>query len=160
MHTKAVDKADNMEQRRTKRARRAEAEGRLADTQSIYDETDAQRKVDIKFFDENKEACLNKHEAWTARHELRDEEIRGVDGALAILTTDANRARFAEHIQEGKETGADNSYDTGRDITPAFVQIHSHNAMTADEATANAFAALKEQARKTHSLSRPARRTA
>merc|ERR1719277_1470134 len=151
MHLKATQKASKEAQRAEKRKKKAEAEEQLADTQSIYDETDAQRKADIKFFDQTTEACKSKHSAWVDRKTLRDEELEGVKQALAILTTDENRERFNTHITAGKETGT-GDYDTGRDITPALVQIRSHEGESTRDAAMHAYASLKEQATKTHSL--------
>merc|ERR1719363_28857 len=92
---------------------KASKEEELADNQQIYDDTMAQKKADTAFFDQTKSACLNKHDAWTTRSSLRDEEIDGVTEALAILSTDSARELFASAIKEGKETHADDSYDTG-----------------------------------------------
>jgi len=151
MHLKATQKATKETQRAEKRKQKAEAEERLADTQAIYDETEAQRKADIKFFDQTHDACESKHSAWVERKTLRDEELDGVRQALAVLTTDANRDRFITHISEGKETGT-GDYDTGRDITPSFLQIHSHSGESTADAAVHAYASLKDQVMKTHSL--------
>merc|ERR1712194_931428 len=101
---------------------------RLADTQQIYDDTAEQKAADIAFFDVTKSGCLSKHEAWTTRSELRDEEIAG--------------------IKEGKETGASNSYDTGRDVS--FIQVFDMNNQAAP--ASKAYSALKKQATASHSL--------
>lgn len=151
MHLKATQKARKETQRAEKRKSKSEAEERLADTQAIYDETENQRKADIKFFDQTRDACESKHSAWVDRKTLRDEELDGVRQALAVLTTDANRERFIGHISEGKETGT-GDYDTGRDITPSFVQINSHSGESTEDAAMHAYASLKEQVKKTHSL--------
>jgi len=151
MHLKATQKASKETQRADKRKQKSEAEEQLADTQAIYDETDAQRKADIKFFDQTKEACESKHSAWVDRKTLRDEELAGVTQALAVLTTDTNRDRFINHISEGKSTGT-GDFDTGRDISPSFLQIHSHSGESSSDAAMHAYASLKEQVVKTHSL--------
>jgi len=140
-----------LEREKAKReAEKVEKESQLADTQQIYDDTAAQEKADIAFFDQTKQACLNKHDAWTARAELRQEEIDGIYEALDILTTDSARELFASAIKDGKEVGAQDSYDTGRDIT-AFLQERS---VVSDEASApmRAFAELKKQAASAHSF--------
>merc|ERR1719464_665964 len=119
----------------------------LADNQQIYDDTMAQKKADTAFFDQTKTACLNKHDAWTRRSSLRDEEIEGVAEALAILSTDSARELFHSAIKDGKETHADDSYDTGKDIT-SFLQMRKSAA--SETQLMGAYAALKKQATSAH----------
>merc|ERR1719343_1175298 len=109
----------------------------------------AQKNADTAFFDQTKAACLNKHDAWTTRCSLRDEELEGVTEALAILSTDSARELFASAIKQGKETHADDSYDTGKDIT-AFLQMGRSASWEAQPM--RAYAALKAQATTAHSL--------
>merc|ERR1740123_2919111 len=94
------------EQQAKKEAKKAEAEGLLADDTQSYDDTEGQMKADIAFFDESKAACEAKHSAWLTRDELRAEELRGISEALDILSSDGARALFASSITPGKETGA------------------------------------------------------
>merc|ERR1719343_1191116 len=109
----------------------------------------AQKNADTAFFDQTKTACLNKHDAWTTRSSLRDEEIEGVTEALAILSTDSARELFASAIKQGKETHADDSYDTGMDIT-SFLQMRKSASWEAEPM--RAYAALKKEATSAHSL--------
>jgi len=129
---------------------KSEKEAQLADTQQIYDDTAEQKAADIEFFDETKAGCLAKHEAWTTRSDLRQEEIAGIQEALEILTSDDARELFASAIKEGKETGASNSYDTGRDVSMSLLQLSSDDALAAP--VSNAYNALKKQATTAHSL--------
>jgi len=131
-----------------KEGEKAEAEVQLADTQQIYDDTLAQKEADIAFFDETKAACQSKHEEWTTRSNMRDEELAGIKKALEILTSDDARELFASAIKVGKEVRADDKYDTGRDIS--LLQLSSGNS--AAEAPEKAYAALSAQAKKAHSL--------
>merc|ERR1719359_1107225 len=118
---------------------KAKAEAELADTTQSYDDTEAQMEADKEFFEATEEACLKKHEEWTLRSELRDEELAGIKEALKILTSDDARALFAKTIKAGKETGVDESQNSGVDIS--FLQFKR-----ASSPTARAYAALKAQA--------------
>jgi len=149
MNTKTVEKTRAETLKKKKEKEKAENEERLADTQSIYDDTAAQKDADVKFFDETKAACLSKNRDWKIRKDLRAEEIQGVQAALDILTADDARELFANTIKAGKEVRADDSYDTGRDIT-AFLQIQSSDQSA--RAVGQAYAALKQRATEAQSL--------
>jgi len=145
----AVKVAELKADERTKKKKeeeKADSEAQLADTQQMYDDTTAQKKADIVFFDETKGACQAKHDEWTTRSSLREEEIAGVAQALEVLTSDDARELFASAIKAGKEVGAEDKYDTGRDIT-SFLQVGSDAAPMQ-----RAYAALKSQASAAHSL--------
>merc|ERR1719393_549311 len=105
-----------------KTAEKVEAEANLADTTQTYDDTDAQKAADTEFFDATKAACSAKHEEWTTRASLRDEELAGVKEALEILTSDSARELFAKSIQAGQ--GANQV--SAADVAPAsFLQVAS-----------------------------------
>jgi len=123
---------------------KADTEAQLADTQQIYDDTTAQKEADSAFFDQTKEACISKHNDWTVRSGLRTDEISGLTQALTILTADTARELFGSTIKAGKETGMDESYETGRDIT--FIQVGS------SAPAQQAYATLKKQASAIHSF--------
>jgi len=131
-----------------KEGQKADAEERLADTQQMYDDTTAQREADVVFFDETKAACETKHDEWTTRSSLREEEIAGISKALAILTPDDARALFASAIKPGEGVGASDEFEAGEDIS--FAQVGAEIS-TADVAL-RAYATLKQQARTAHSL--------
>eukprot|EP00429_Kryptoperidinium_foliaceum_P067365 CAMPEP_0176062160 /NCGR_PEP_ID=MMETSP0120_2-20121206/30996_1 /TAXON_ID=160619 /ORGANISM="Kryptoperidinium foliaceum, Strain CCMP 1326" /LENGTH=724 /DNA_ID=CAMNT_0017395725 /DNA_START=59 /DNA_END=2233 /DNA_ORIENTATION=- len=143
---KTVELKDMQAEKAKKEGQKAEAEVRLADTQEMYDDTAAQKEADVAFFDETKAACQEKHEEWSTRSSLREEEIAGIVKALEILTSDEARELFASAIKPGKEVRASDAYDTGRDITPSFLQL------VASDAPARAYNALKAQAKASHSL--------
>merc|ERR1719401_3093740 len=137
-----LEKSNNeMKKTRTrKETEKAEAEAMLADTTKTYDDTEKQMKADTKFFDQTKAACESKHEEWTLRKKLRDQEIEGIDKALEILTSDDARALFAKSIKPGVET---------------FLQIASTPALLQDAEkapAARAYNALKSQIKKSHSV--------
>merc|ERR1719261_237644 len=90
--------------RAAKEDEKAKAEAMLADTTKAYDDTEKQMKVDIEFFDQTKAACQSKHEEWTTRKELRDEELEGINKALELLSSDEARELFAKSIKPGVET--------------------------------------------------------
>jgi len=123
------------ETRARKETEKAEAEAMLADTTKAYEDTEKQMKADIEFFGQTKEACLSKHEEWTIRKKLRDQEIEGIDKALEILTSDDARALFAKSIKPGVES---------------FLQMAS--VVDAQAPNARAYNALKVQVKKSHSV--------
>merc|ERR1719487_304107 len=126
--------------RARKETEKAEAESMLADTTKAYEDTEKQMKADIEFFGQTKEACLSKHDEWTLRKKLRDEEVDGIEKALEILTSDEARELFAKSIKPGVET---------------FLQISSSPSLLQDSAGApssRAYNAVKAQAKKTHSV--------
>merc|ERR1719487_1882185 len=101
-----IEKENNKmkETRARKETEKAEAEAMLADTTKAYDDTEKQMNADTEFFDQTKAACKSKHEEWTVRKKLRDQELDGIDKALEILTSDEARALFAKSIKPGVET--------------------------------------------------------
>merc|ERR1719271_180654 len=126
--------------RARKETEKAEAEAMLADTTKAYDDTEKQMKADTEFFDQTKAACKSKHDEWTLRVKLRNEELDGIDKALEILTSDEARELFAKSIKPGVET---------------FLQIGSTPALLQDSASApaaRAYAALKAQVKQTKSF--------
>jgi|Transcript_116010 chromosome segregation ATPase len=125
---------------------KAEAEALLADATKAYDDTQKQLEADIVFFDQTKAACVSKHEEWEERKKMRDEELLGIKKALSILTQDENRELFDRSIKPGVETGED----------PSFLQIGSKpSSMLQTDVSApaaRAYKAIKEQAKKSHSV--------
>merc|ERR1719272_2460847 len=87
-----------------KEVEKADAEAMLADTTKAYEDTEKQMEADIEFFGQTKDACLSKHEEWTVRKQMRDDEISGIEKALDILTGDKARELFATAIKPGVET--------------------------------------------------------
>merc|ERR1719453_2839740 len=120
-----------------KEEEKAEAEDQLAEATQAYDETEAQMKADIEFFDATKAACEAKHAEWTTRAELRAEEVEGIKKALEILTSDEARELFGKSIKPGME---------------ALLQLGSVTAGAAEMAGMRAFAALRTAAGRSHSL--------
>jgi len=133
------------EKKGKKESDKAEAEALLASDTQMYDDTNAQMKADIEFFDESKAACVSKHSEWGTRSELREEELRGITEALTLLSSDSARELFASAIKPGKETGAQDSYDTGVSSLVSLVQV-------SEEGPSRAYESLRASARSTHSL--------
>merc|ERR1712048_1437108 len=136
IYQKQVELANLKETKLKKEGEKAEAENELADTTQAYDDTEAQKEADIAFFDETKEACTAKNEEWVERKRLRESEIKGMKEALDILTSDEARELFAKSIKPGKET--------------MFLQVASDDSASAP--VQHAYAVLKAQATKAHSL--------
>merc|ERR1719375_2449071 len=115
----------------------AAAEASLAETQVLFDETEAHMEADIEFFDLTKERCLAKHDEWNVRKAQSADEIKGIEEALKILTSDESRELFAKAIKPGME--------------PTFLQIVSGDSKSQTAAT-KAYLVLKAQATRAHSL--------
>ena len=134
IYQKQKEMADMKATKLKKEGQKADAESLLADTTQAYDDTEAQKEADIEFFDETKKVCLAKNEEWVIRKKMRDQEIAGMKEALKILTSDEAREMFAKAIKPGKET--------------FFLQTASDSSAPAQ----HAYAVLKKQATKAHSL--------
>jgi len=147
MEEKAKELAALEAEKADKEAKKSKAEEDLADATQEYDDTEAQMKADIEFFDETKKSCKAKHDEWVERSSLRQEEIEGVSKAIEILSTDEARELFESSIKEGKEVKADDSYDTG--TVTSFLQKSADNSA---EGSAPAYHMLRDAARHTHSL--------
>jgi len=134
--TATLEKSNNQmkDTRDRKETEKAEAESMLADTTKTYEDTEKQMNMDIEFFGQTKKACLSKHEEWELRSKLRNAELDGIDKALEILTSDENRALFANSIKPGV----------------GFLQIVSTDDSQAP--SAKAYRAVKDQAKKAHSV--------
>jgi len=129
------------ETRARKETEKAEAEAMLADTTKNYEDTEKQMNADIEFFGQTKEACLSKHEEWTIREKMRDQEVDGINKALEILTSDDARELFATSIKPG---------------VASFLQVASSPASLLQDSAmapaARAYNALKAQIKKSHSV--------
>merc|ERR1719174_476090 len=66
----------------------------LADSKSSLDDTKEQLEADDKFFEDTKESCKNKAQAWAERTRLRAEELQGMTAAIEILTSDEAKKTF------------------------------------------------------------------
>merc|ERR1719456_922403 len=111
------------EERARKESEKAEAEAMLADTTKAYEDTEKQMKADEEFFDQTKKACESKHEEWTVRKEMRDQELEGISKALDLLTSDDARELFATSIKPGVETFLQVSSDTNAPAYKAYNAI-------------------------------------
>jgi hypothetical protein len=123
------------EEKARKETEKAEAEAMLADSTKAYEDTEKQMNADIEFFGQTKEACLSKHEEWTVREKMRNQELEGIDKALELLTGDEARELFAKSIKPGVET---------------FLQVASEDSSNAP--LSRAYDAVKTQAKKMHSV--------
>merc|ERR1711871_483628 len=128
-------KAEVME----KEAKKAEAEQILADASQELDDTSAQLKADIEFFDGVTAGCKRKAEEWSERNQGYNDELEGIKKALEILTSDDAKELFGKAIKPGKETGA-------------FLQVFMTGDLEASAPRNKAYVALKKAASKTKSL--------
>merc|ERR1719421_1820456 len=104
----------------------------MTDSAVERDETQAQLKADEKFFEETKSACKAKADDWAERSRLRTEELAGINKAIEILTSDEAQATF------------------GRATSMLLQSSQTHKASS--PAKAKAYQALKNVAKKHHSL--------
>jgi hypothetical protein len=167
----ALEKANNKMKsiRGTKEVEKAKAESRLADVTKAYEDTERQLEADKEFFDQTKKACLSKHEEWTIRSKLRDEELAGIDKALEILTSDEARELFADAIKPGvqaqtksdlKTSAVEDAEQARRYESSQTEVLDKHRTLVdflqldSDTNTplAKAYNALKTQSKKTHSV--------
>jgi predicted nucleic acid-binding Zn-ribbon protein len=72
----------------------AEKTKQLADSKSTLDDTKEQLDADDKFFEQTKESCKSKAQAWAERTRLRAEELQGMMAAIEILTSDEAKETF------------------------------------------------------------------
>jgi hypothetical protein len=78
-----------------KSAEKAEKSQSLAENEALLEATQAQLKEDEEFFATAQQSCKDKSDAWDERGRLRTEELKGIQEALTILTSDDARATFA-----------------------------------------------------------------
>jgi hypothetical protein len=129
----------NMESElRKKEAKKAEASMILADASQELDDTTAQLKSDIEFFDLTTKNCKRKAEEWSDRNQGYEDEIEGIKKALEILTSDDAKELFGKAIKPGKETG--------------FLQLSLTRNLDTSAPKRNAYAALKNAASQSKSL--------
>mmetsp|Transcript_80106 Transcript_80106/g.141846 ORF Transcript_80106/g.141846 Transcript_80106/m.141846 type:complete len:722 (+) Transcript_80106:81-2246(+) len=141
METKDAEIVTNTGIRTKTEKDKALAESELADTTETFDATYGQKLSDIKFFDETKKACMEKADEMTTRKAMRTEELKGIEEALAILTTDDARDLFAKAIKPGAATSG------------FFLQLSSSISSSRDKSgQLHAYDALKKQAAKVHSM--------
>jgi len=117
---------------------KAESELILAEATQSYDDTEAQLKADIKFFDTTKLGCQAKASEWKTRKELRAEELQGIAQALDLLSSDEARELFGKAFKPGHAT--------------LFLQVDSFENSAAPVGVKKAYQALKQQAARSHSL--------
>lgn len=124
---------------------KAEAEVMLAEASQAYDDTEAQLKADLAFFDVTKDACEAKTDEWGTRKGLREQELEGIKKALEILTSDEARELFNKAIKDGKAT-------PGK-AAASFLQVSDERAAAGRSAPAKkAYEVLAGQAKRAHSL--------
>jgi len=116
---------------------KAEAETMLTEALQTYDDTEAQLKDDVAFFDATKTACTSKAEQWATRKSLRAEQLGGVTEALSILSSDEARELFNKAISPG---------------VGFFLQLATANELASGKPAQKAIQALKQHAAKAHSL--------
>jgi len=87
------------------RKAKAEAELLMAEAEQAYDDTEAQMKADIEFFDVTKTACISKSEDWATRKQARTDELKAVTDAITLLSSDDAKELFGKAVnQPGMQT--------------------------------------------------------
>merc|ERR1719158_1547971 len=128
MATKSSELATLKTTLENKQTTLGETSKNLADSEEEKASTQKQLDDDEAFFEDAKEQCKAKADAWAERSRLRTEELAGINKAVEILTSDEASATF------------------GR-ATSMFLQTSSES-----EPRGKAYRALKNVARKYHSL--------
>jgi len=124
---------------------KAEAEQLMAEATQAYDDTEAQLKADIEFFDTTKSACTSKSQEWADRKAIRTEELQAVGQALTLLSSDEARELFGKAINQPG-------------VQPSFLQLaNDENAASSIEDMApaparKAYKIVKAMATKSKSL--------
>jgi len=146
--TKSSELKHLKESKASKTKQKVAVEADLADTTALYDDTQAQKESDIKFFDTTTETCQAKYDEWSKRKKLRVEELEGFDRALAILTRDDSREMF--------ERAFDNSKSGSPATAPAesLLQVSSKGTLTRRQhaRSQQAITLLKAHGKKNSSL--------
>ena len=87
-----------------KEMEKAETEKDLADASEDSATTTTQLKEDTACFDEMKAVCAAKSGEWEERSKMRDEELKGINEALKLLTSDEVRELLGRVVKPGVET--------------------------------------------------------
>lgn len=132
MNIKSEQHATLKESRDEAEAKKAETEGLLADATQTYDNTEKQMNADIKFLEQTTKVCQERSDEWDERRRLRTDELKGIDKALEILTSDEARTLFRTSMKPGTEK--------------SFLQVASTSGAV------NAYQLLKNSASRTHSV--------
>jgi len=130
MATKSQELATLQSTLENKQTTLGETSKTLADSQEEKAATQAQLDDDEAFFEDTKEACKSKADAWAERSRLRTEELAGINKAVEILTSDEAQATFGRATSMLLQTAQDSE----------------------DVPRGKAYRTLKNVARKYHSL--------
>merc|ERR1719238_1873959 len=79
-----------------KEQKKTEDELQLADAMQTYADSEEQLKAEVKLFDATKDSCTEKTADWSKRSSLRTTELKGIEEALKILTSDESKELFAK----------------------------------------------------------------
>merc|ERR1719198_689915 len=102
----------------------AEKTKQNADSKSTLSDTKEQLEADEKFFDQTKESCKSKAQAWAERTRLRAEELQGMIAAISILSSDDAKKTFkgasTTFLQLSATSTKANAYSHLRDLASKF----------------------------------------
>merc|ERR1719267_102350 len=96
MATKSSELATLKTTLENKQTTLGETSKNLADSEEEKASTQKQLDDDEAFFEDAKEQCKNKADAWAERSRLRTEELAGINKAVEILTSDDAQATFGK----------------------------------------------------------------
>merc|ERR1719163_853763 len=94
MATKSQEMATLKSTLENKQTTLGETSKTLADSQEEKAATQTQLDDDEAFFEDTKQACKAKADAWAERSRLRTEELAGINKAVEILTSNEAKATF------------------------------------------------------------------
>jgi len=75
----------------------------LADAKTVRDESEAQLSASKKLLTETQDSCKLKADEFAERTKLRLQELKGIDGAIDILTS-KSKASFAQFAKKAEDT--------------------------------------------------------
>jgi len=132
----AQDTIDLATKRRLQQEERRDKHNeKAASQQEIHGDLNDILSEDDQFFRTAATACEAKKDAWDKRQKARSEELKGIEEALTILTSDKARNVFKDSIQPGYATPAAD-----------FLQLNSNSVR------GKAYRELRRAARAAHSL--------
>lgn len=138
MQTKSTELKEKKTMLGEKETAKAQQTQELTANQMTWQSTADQMSAANALFAAAKEACTVKADQWTARKEARREELKGIDAALKILTSDEARAKINKAANDGPGT-------------LDFIQVGSVSSTT-KKAVSQAYEAMKRAAKKANSM--------
>jgi peptidoglycan hydrolase CwlO-like protein len=85
----------------------------LADTKVLLDNTKEQLEADEKFFAQAKKSCKEKAGEWAERVRMRTEELKGIDNAIELLSSEESKGIFENATSSFLQIGSASQTEDG-----------------------------------------------